>query len=104
MSFKLKRAGHILGSSFIRVQDDQTGWSVLFSGDLGAADTPILVDPEPPDNADLVVVESTYGDRRHADRKRRIEQLGAVLTRSLVDRGRVLIPAFALGRTQEFDL
>jgi metallo-beta-lactamase family protein len=101
VSFKLKRAGHILGSSFLRLQDDQTGWSVLFSGDLGAADTPILVDPEPPDSADLVVMESTYGDRRHADRKRRIEQLGAVLTRSLVDRGRVFIPAFALGRTQE---
>jgi len=83
------------------LQDHQTGWSVLFSGDLGAADTPILVDPEPPDSADLVVMESTYGDRRHADRKRRIEQLGAVLTRSMVDRGRVFIPAFALGRTQE---
>ena len=101
MSFKLKRAGHILGSSFIRLQDDKSGWSVLFSGDLGAADTPILVDPEPPDSADLVVMESTYGDRRHADRKRRIEQLGAVLTRSLADRGKVFIPAFALGRTQE---
>jgi metallo-beta-lactamase family protein len=101
VSFKLKRAGHILGSSFIRVQDDKSGWSILFSGDLGAEDTPILVDPEPPDRADLVVMESTYGDRRHADRKRRIEQLGAVLTRTLADRGKVFIPTFALGRTQE---
>jgi len=101
LSFKLKRAGHILGSCFIRLQDDQTGWSVLFSGDLGATDTPILVDPEPPDSVDLVVMESTYGDRLHADRKQRIEQLGAVLTRTLGDRGKVFIPAFALGRTQE---
>ena len=102
VSFKLKRAGHILGSSFIRVfRTTKTGWSVLFSGDLGAGDTPILVDPEPPDSADLVVMESTYGDRRHADRKRRIEQLGAVLSRALADRGKVFIPAFSLGRTQE---
>jgi metallo-beta-lactamase family protein len=101
LSFKLKRAGHILGSSFIRVQDDKSGWSILFSGDLGAEDTPILVDPEPPDSADLVVMESTYGDRRHADRNQRIKQLGTVLTRTLADRGKVFIPAFALGRTQE---
>jgi metallo-beta-lactamase family protein len=101
LSFKLKRAGHILGSSFIRVQDDKSGWSILFSGDLGAEDTPILVDPEPPDSADLVVMESTYGDRRHADRNQRIKQLGTVLTQTLADRGKVFIPAFALGRTQE---
>jgi len=101
VNFKLKRAGHILGSSFIHFEDDKSGWSVLFSGDLGAADTPILVDPEPPDGADLVVMESTYGDRLHADRHRRIEQLGAVLTRALADSGRVFIPAFSLGRTQE---
>lgn len=101
VSFKLKRAGHILGSSFIRFQDDKSGWSILFSGDLGATDTPILADPEPPDSADLVVMESTYGNRLHGDRKQRIEQLGAVLTRALADPGKVFIPAFALGRTQE---
>ena len=101
ISFRLGRAGHILGSSFIRFQDEQSGWSVLFSGDLGAADTPILRDPEAPDTADLVVMESTYGDRLHEPRDRRIRQLGAVLTRSLADGGKVFIPAFSLGRTQE---
>ncbi len=101
LSFKMGRAGHILGSAFIRFQDDRSGRSVLFSGDLGAADTPILRDPEPPDPADLVVVESTYGDRRHDNRDRRIGQLGRVLTHSLADGGKVFIPAFSLGRTQE---
>ncbi|BBO88583.1 MBL fold metallo-hydrolase [Desulfosarcina ovata] len=101
ISFKLKRAGHILGSCFIRFEDKETGYSVLFSGDLGAKDTPILVDPEPPDPADLVVMESTYGDRLHDDRTKRINRLGQVLTRSLSDNGKVFIPAFSLGRIQE---
>jgi metallo-beta-lactamase family protein len=83
------------------MQDGQNGRSVLFSGDLGAAETPLLADPEPPDTADLVVMESTYGDRQHANRAKRIEQLGRILTRALSDNGKVLIPAFALGRTQE---
>lgn len=99
--FQLKRAGHILGSCFIRFEDEKTGGSVLFSGDLGAADTPILHDPEIPEPADLVVMESTYGDRLHGDRTRRIEQLGRILTRALADSGKVFIPAFSLGRTQE---
>ena len=101
LTFKLKRAGHILGSCFIRFQDERTGWSVVFSGDLGAADTPILPDPEPPERADLVVLESTYGDRLHGKRDERIRQLGRVLTRAVEDNGKVLIPAFSLGRTQE---
>lgn len=101
ITFKLKRAGHILGSCFIRFEDDKNGWSVLFSGDLGAVDTPILPDPEPPETADLVVLESTYGDRLHGKRDQRIQQLGSVLTRALANSGKVFIPAFSLGRTQE---
>jgi len=101
IQFKLGRAGHILGSSFIHFQDEKSGWSVLFSGDLGAADTPILRDPEAPDTADLVIMESTYGDRLHQPRDQRIRQLGAILTRALADGGKVFIPAFSLGRTQE---
>ena len=101
IQFKMGRAGHILGSSFIRFQDDDSGASVLFSGDLGAADTPILRDPEAPDTADLVVMESTYGDRLHQPRDQRVRQLGDMLTRALSDGGKVFIPAFSLGRTQE---
>jgi metallo-beta-lactamase family protein len=101
IQFKMGRAGHILGSSFIRFQDEKSGWSVLFSGDLGASDTPILHDPEAPDTADLVVMESTYGDRLHEPRDQRVRQLGGILTRALADNGKVFIPAFSLGRTQE---
>ena len=101
ITFKLGRAAHILGSCFIRFQDENAGWSVVFSGDLGATDTPILPDPDPPETADLVVLESTYGDRLHGKREQRILQLGNVLTRALSDKGKVFIPAFSLGRTQE---
>jgi metallo-beta-lactamase family protein len=101
LSFRMGRAGHILGSSFIRFQDSAHGWSVLFSGDLGAANTPILPDPEIPEPADLVILESTYGNRLHDDRSQRIKALGKVLSRSLADGGKVFVPAFALGRTQE---
>lgn len=75
--------------------------SVVFSGDLGPPDTPLLPDPDVPDSCDLLVMESTYGDRVHEDRKERIMRLGEVLTRALEDRGKVYIPAFSLGRTQE---
>lgn len=100
IAFRLGRAGHILGSAFIHfaVQD---GGSMLFSGDLGASQTPILRDPDPPPTADRVVLESTYGDRLHAGRDQRIRQLGQVLSHTLADGGKVFIPAFALGRTQE---
>ena len=101
VSFKLKQAGHILGSCSIRFQDNKSGGSVLFSGDLGAVDAPILPDPEAPDVADLVVLESTYGDRLHENRDQRIRQIGTILTRALADNGKVFIPAFSLGRTQE---
>jgi metallo-beta-lactamase family protein len=98
--FMLGRAGHILGSCWIQFVVPRDG-CVIFSGDLGAKDTPILCDPDVPEGADLLVLESTYGDRLHGDRRDRIKRLGAVLDRALADQGKVLIPAFALGRTQE---
>ena len=99
--FKLGRAGHILGSCSIRFSSADPEWSVLFSGDLGAKDTPILCDPDIPEPADLLIMESTYGDRIHENRESRIERLGAMLTQALSDGGKVFIPCFALGRTQE---
>ncbi len=101
VSFKLGRAGHILGSCFVRIESARDGYSVLFSGDLGNRETPLLPDPERPDAADFLILESTYGDRLHGDRSQRTRQLGAVLEHSLADGGKVFIPAFALGRTQE---
>ena len=101
ISFKLKNAGHILGSSFIRIESASPEWSVIFSGDIGAVNTPILPDPETPESCDFLILESTYGDRFHEERTERIRWLGKILTRAVADGGKIFIPAFALGRTQE---
>ena len=104
ITFKLANAGHILGSCFIlfTFPDDQgKPYRVLFSGDLGCTDTPILPDPDPPESCDLLILESTYGDRIHPSRKNRVESLRKLLQKALADKGIVYIPAFALGRTQE---
>jgi metallo-beta-lactamase family protein len=74
---------------------------VTFSGDVGQYDSPILRDPEPGPAADLVLMESTYGDRLHRDRAATLEEFGSILRHAKRDGGNVLIPAFAVGRTQE---
>ncbi len=102
--FTLGRAGHILGSSFLYLQfpmEKNKVWSVVFSGDLGNYNTPLLPDPDAPPACDLLVLESTYGDRLHEDRTHRLDHLGKTLVKALADNGKVFIPAFALGRTQE---
>jgi len=108
VSFSLGRAGHILGSCFVRLVVDERPVSVtvVFSGDLGNKGTPLLPDPDPLPGCDLLVMESTYGDRLHPDRAHRRADLARVLERALSDGGKVFIPAFSLGRTQEilFDL
>jgi metallo-beta-lactamase family protein len=98
--FSLGRAGHILGSCWVRLMT-RSGETVIFSGDLGSPGRPLLRDPEVPPPADLLVLESTYGDRLHPPEKDRIAALGAVLAHCLADGGKVLIPVFALGRAQE---
>lgn len=104
IQFSLGQAGHILGSSFYHIQiplSEKGVWSVVFSGDLGNYNTPLLPDPDPPPCCDLLILESTYGDRLHEGRSQRLEYLGEILVKSLADKGKVFIPAFALGRTQE---
>ena len=104
ITFTLKNAGHILGSCFIQFsfpRPDGTTTRVTFSGDLGCKHTPILPDPDPPDACDLLILESTYGDRNHENRAHRQAALAKALDRALSDNGIVYIPAFALGRTQE---
>ncbi|WP_305046407.1 MBL fold metallo-hydrolase RNA specificity domain-containing protein [Geoalkalibacter sp.] len=104
LDIKLQRAGHILGSAYVecRVKDVRGDESrVLFSGDLGAPYAPLLPAPRSPYGADVVVLESTYGDRVHEDRRSRRSRLQAVLEHALADRGVVLVPAFSIGRTQE---
>jgi metallo-beta-lactamase family protein len=96
-------AGHILGSCAveIRVEDSGVERKIVFSGDLGQYDTPILKDPDPIPGADLVLMESTYGGRRHRDREETIRELGEILTSPRSNRGNILIPAFSIGRSQE---
>lgn len=98
--FRLGRAGHILGSCWIQL-DISAQMTLVFSGDLGAKNTPVLCDPDLPEGCDLLILESTYGDRIHEGRRHRITRLGCVLNRALSDGGKVFIPAFSLGRTQE---
>ncbi|MEX1197296.1 MAG: MBL fold metallo-hydrolase [Pseudohongiellaceae bacterium] len=102
---RLQRAGHILGSAYVEVdtRDKDSGYRdrSVFSGDLGAPYAPLLPAPKPPQRADTVVIESTYGGRRHEDRRTRRRRLREVLARSLQRGGTVLIPAFSIGRTQE---
>jgi metallo-beta-lactamase family protein len=100
IQFKLKNAGHILGSCFIQFTFPDN-YRITFSGDLGCKDTPILPDPDTPDTCNLLIMESTYGDRNHISRKNRLESLKKLLKKALADNGIVYIPAFALGRTQE---
>ncbi|MBZ0087018.1 MAG: MBL fold metallo-hydrolase [Thermomonas sp.] len=95
----LRDAGHILGSAIVEVFAD--GRKLVFSGDLGMQGTPILRDPEPVAQADLLLMESTYGDRNHRQRHDTVRELGEILDAAWNDRGNVLIPAFAVGRTQE---
>ena len=96
---KLKRAGHILGSAYVEV--DAEGQRVVFSGDLGAPYSPLIYAPRAPYRADLLVLESTYGDRLHEGRRERRRRLREALERTLENRGTTIIPAFSLGRTQE---
>ncbi len=104
VTFKLGRAGHIFGSCFIRFSvpmDKNQFYTVIFSGDLGNRDTPIIPDPDIPESCDLLILESTYGNRLHESREDRIGRLFEKLSRALADNGKVFVPAFALGRTQE---
>jgi metallo-beta-lactamase family protein len=100
---RFRDAGHILGSCVVEVWAEEAGTErkIVFSGDLGQYDTPILKDPEPIDRADVVLMESTYGGRRHRDRKQTIAELGEILTSERSRKGNILVPAFSIGRSQE---
>lgn len=98
-------AGHILGSSLVLVElddagNDGNGRRVLFSGDLGHYDQPIIKDPVPPPNCDYMLVESTYGNRLHDPENPEVA-LARIINAASKRRGPLLIPAFAVGRTQE---
>ncbi len=97
-------AGHILGSAIIEiwVTEGEKTTKLVFSGDLGQPGRPILRDPTPIEEADILVIESTYGDRAHKDQAATQDELIEVLERTLRRHGgNVIVPAFAVGRTQE---
>ena len=102
---RLQRAGHILGSAYVEFDITYPAAGaqkrIVFSGDLGAPNAPLLRPPVAPERADILVLESTYGDRLHEDRNTRRQRLEAVIEQALQDQGTVLIPAFSIGRTQE---
>ncbi len=96
-------AGHILGSACILLEIEEGGQQrrILFSGDLGYDGRAILPDPATPPQADIVVMESTYGDRLHKRLKPSIDELYQAINTTISRNGNVLIPSFALERTQE---
>ncbi len=96
-------AGHLLGSSsiYITVHEDDQERTILFSGDLGNHTRPLIRDPQPACYADYVVVESTYGDRLHGERPDYVGQLTRILKDTFRRGGNLVIPCFAVGRTQE---
>jgi metallo-beta-lactamase family protein len=98
-------AGHILGSAIVvlEIEDEQEKQEVrvVFSGDLGRPDRPILRDPTMVDEADVLIVESTYGDREHAPLEEENAKLEDTVNETCRRGGKVIVPAFAVGRTQE---
>lgn len=101
---KFQPAGHILGSAYIEVDvksEQRASQRIVFSGDLGATYSPLLAAPKSPYKADVVVIESTYGDKNHQGRQQRTRALERVLIKAIADNGVVIIPAFSIGRTQE---
>jgi metallo-beta-lactamase family protein len=101
---KFRDAGHILGSAFaeFKVTQGDTVRKILFSGDIGGPDRPILNDPVQVREVDYLVVESTYGNRLHGDEQsNREEELAQAINESVARGGMLVIPAFAVGRTQE---
>ncbi|MCA5961751.1 MBL fold metallo-hydrolase [Blautia sp. RD014234] len=96
-------AGHLLGSSSIEIWITEEGVEkkIVFSGDIGNLDQPLIKDPEYLDSADYVVMESTYGDRSHGERPDYARELVKILKRTFDKNGNVVVPSFAVGRTQE---
>ena len=96
-------AGHILGSASVTVEctEDGTTRRVVFSGDVGRSGLSIIRDPVPPDGADVVLMESTYGNRDHESVSGARVRLGQVVRETAAGGGKLYIPAFAVGRTQE---
>ena len=98
-----RNSGHMLGSAFIElwVRENGKETKIVFTGDIGNRDIPILKDPSLIDEADYLVIDSTYGDRLHVDNSSKAEKFLEIVLETLDKGGNVIIPSFAVGRTQE---
>lgn len=103
LKYRFRDAGHILGSAIIEIwfQDGSEERKIVFSGDLGRKGNPIVRDPEVVEEADYVVIESTYGNRLHKGLKDTIDEFVEAIKGTFRRGGNVLIPAFSVGRTQD---
>ena len=103
VTLEFRDAGHILGSAqvILDVREGGRHFRYLFSGDIGRPRQEILRDPEPVEDVDFLQVESTYGDREHGDATFSRDELCRVVSGALARGGKVIIPAFAVGRTQQ---
>lgn len=103
LSFRLSNAGHILGSSLLEfwVTDDGAVHKLVFTGDLGREGQPIICDPAAIEDGDYLIMESTYGLRLHEGEEEKEKLLAQVINESLRQEGNIVVPAFAVGRTQE---
>lgn len=103
VSFMFKDAGHILGSASITLKIVENGEEKMigFTGDIGRPDRPILRDPQPMPEVDYLICESTYGDKVHEDTPEQSGKLLEVIKEVVEQKGKLIIPAFSLGRTQE---
>lgn len=100
---RFRDAGHILGSAIVELWIRQNGkeTKLVFSGDLGVKNKPLIRDPELIDEADYLIMETTYGDRVHTSNARNLEQFIEIILNTTKRGGNVIIPSFAVGRTQE---
>lgn len=103
ISIRFRDAGHILGSSIIEIwiEEDRDTVKIVFSGDLGMKSKPLIRDPQIVEDADYLILESTYGNRVHENVEKRMEKLTDIINKTVLRGGTVLIPSFAVGRTQE---
>lgn len=103
ITIKFSDAGHILGSSIIEIwiKEEEDTMKLVYSGDLGMHEKPLLKDPAVIDEADYLIMEATYGDRIHENIEQRTEELINIILKTTKRGGSVIIPSFAVGRTQE---
>jgi len=106
LSYETHDAGHILGSSTVLLRSTESGREVrlLFSGDLGRPHLPIIRNPDPPPAAEYLIMESTYGGRSHEEEGLVKDKLADVVNRTAAHGGKVIVPAFAVGRAQQLAL